>query len=89
MLVFEPNWLLSVLSQLSFLDTFGVVVVVPELMKFAKTIPGIIREDLVFSFADQALTAPVITSVFHHFSVIGLVANAFVLWTVSLIMTLG
>lgn len=89
MLVFNPVWLYSVSFQLSFLATIGVVVVAPELIKMAKCLPGVIRENLMVSLSAQVLTAPVIAANFHQFSLVGLLANTLVLWTVPFIMIFG
>lgn len=89
MLTYQPNWLLSVSFQLSFLATIGVVIVAPELIKKLKFIPDIIRQDLGVSIAAQAMVLPIIASNFHQISIVGIVVNSFILWTVPLIMAGG
>lgn len=89
MLIIEPNWLLSISFQLSFLATVGVVILAPELIKRATILPEIIKEDLMVSLSAQALTAPIIAANFHQFSISGLLVNGLILWTVSPIMISG
>lgn len=89
MLIFGPNWLLSVSFQLSFLATLGVIVLAPELLKKANFLPEVIKQDLVVSFCAQAITAPIIAANFHQFSLSGLLVNALVLWVVSPLMIYG
>lgn len=89
MLLFNPNWLFSISFQLSFLATFGVIVVAPELVKRLRALPGVIRQDLGVSLSAQILTMPIIAFNFHQISLVGILANMLVLWTVSLIMIFG
>ncbi len=89
MLIFNPNWLLSVSFQLSFLATLGVVVVAPAIIKRVSFLPGLIRQDLIVSACAQVLTWPVIASNFHQASTIGLLPNVLILWTIPLVMVSG
>lgn len=116
MLIYEPNWLLSVSFQLSFLATIGVIVVAPELMKLffgdsnnmmasaaskeaildfsstqkTKEVSGFLfKEDLVVSLAAQLLTWPIIAANFHQVSIVGILVNSLILWTISLVMISG
>lgn len=89
MLIYNPNWVLSVSFQLSFLATVGVVILSPELIANLKFVPNILRQDLAVSFAAQALTWPVIAANFHQFSVVGLLTNLLVLPCVPLVMITG
>lgn len=89
MLLFNPNWLLSISFQLSFLATIGVIIVAPEVINRLNFLPNLIKQDLGISFAAQALTWPIIAINFHQASLVGLFANAFVLWTVPFIMISG
>lgn len=88
MLIFDPNLLTSVSFQLSFLATIGVVVVSPEITK-RLNLPDVIKQDLAVSIAAQALTLPVIAFNFHQASLIGVLTNSLVLWTVPIIMISG
>lgn len=88
MLLVNPRWILELSFQLSFMATVGVVVVAPILLKTFKYIP-IISQDLAVSLGAQALVTPIIAQNFHQFSIVGLITNLLVLWTVSFIMILG
>lgn len=89
MLVYNPNWLLSLSFQLSFLATVGVVIVAPVLIERLKFIPTIIKEDFGVSMAAFLMTLPIIAINFHRISLIGVLVNVFVLWTVPIIMVSG
>lgn len=89
MLLFNPNWILNISFQLSFLATLGVVVVSPIVMKHLKKIPQILRQDLAVSISAQALTLPIIASNFGQISLVGVLVNALVLWTIPLVMVTG
>jgi len=89
MLIYNPSWLLSISFQLSFMATFAVIAVAPEVIKTLGFIPEILKEDLGVSLAAQLLTWPIIAVNFHQFSVVGVFVNALVLWTVSFVMISG
>lgn len=89
MLIVNPFWLGNLSFQLSFLATFGVIVVSPIILKLFKNLPEIIRQDLAISLAAQLMVTPIIAQNFNQFSVVGLFANLFVLWTIPIIMILG
>lgn len=89
MLVFNPNWMLSISFQLSFLATIGVVMVAPVFIERFKFLPNIIKEDFSVSLAAFLMTLPVIAVNFHRISLIGVLVNVFVLWTVPAVMISG
>ena len=89
MLLINPSWLTSISFQLSFLATAGVMVVAPEITKFDHFTPDFIKPDAWVSISAQALTLPVIAINFHRISLIGVVTNLFVLWTVAPVMLGG
>ncbi len=89
MLIYNPNWLLSISFQLSFMATLGALVVAKNLTPILKFLPETIREAAAVSLSAQLLTMPIIAANFHQISLIGLIANIFVLWTVSPIMISG
>lgn len=89
MLLFNPNWLLSISFQLSFLATVGVVVVAPVISAYLKFLPEIIKQDFGVSLAATLMTLPIIAANFHQVSLISLVVNTLVLWTVPIIMVSG
>jgi len=89
MLLYNPHWLFNISFQLSFLATFGVVVVAPILLESLQKVPQILRQDLAVTLAAQALVLPVIVYNFHQLSLVGVLANIFVLWTIPLVMVAG
>ena len=89
MLIFQPLWITSISFQLSFLATLAVVAVAPRVIERLKFVPEIIREDFGVSFSAQLLTFPIIALNFHNLSLIGLLVNTLVLWTITPIMILG
>lgn len=89
MLIYNPSWIQSISFQLSFLATIGVVIVAPEVIKSLKFLPNIIKQDFGMSLSAQAMVFPIIALNFHQASIVGLFANAFLLWTVPVIMISG
>lgn len=89
MLVYNPNWILSISFQLSFLATAGVVMVAPVFIERFKFLPNIIKEDFSVSLAAFLMTLPIIAINFHRISLLGVLVNIFVLWTVPIIMISG
>lgn len=88
MLLINPKWLTDISFELSFLATFGVIVLSPILLKWLGKVP-LFGQDLAVSLAAQLMVTPVIAQNFHQFSVVGVAANLFVLWTVPFIMIMG
>lgn len=89
MLLVNPNWLFNISFQLSFLATFGVVVVAPIFIKSLKVVPRVLREDLAVTLAAQLLVIPVIAYNFQQLSLIGIVVNSLILWIVPIVMVGG
>lgn len=88
MLLVNPSWIGNLSFQLSFLATFGVVVVSPVILKSMQKIP-IIGPDLAVTLAAQIMVTPVIAINFHQISLVSLITNALVLWTIPFMMVLG
>lgn len=88
MLLVNPEWITDLSFQLSFLATFGVVVVSPILVGYLDKIP-IIGQDLAVTLAAQLMVTPVIVQSFHQISFVSLAANALVLWTIPFMMIGG
>lgn len=88
MLLVNPEWITNLSFQLSFLATFGVIVVAPILLKFLGKLP-VIGQDLAVTLAAQAMVTPVLAQNFHQISLVSLITNVLVLWTISFIMILG
>lgn len=89
MLLVNPSWIYSISFQLSFLATAGVMVLAPEFMKSDRLLPQFIKQDFWASFSAQALTIPVIAINFYQVSLVGLLTNLLVLWTIPLVMISG
>lgn len=90
LLLINPDWIQSVSFQLSFLATFGVVVVAPVLMKsIFKSLPNIIKQDLSVTVGAQLMVLPIISIYFHQVSLIGIFSNLLVGWTIPFIMVIG
>jgi competence protein ComEC len=89
MVLINPTWASSISFQLSFLATLAVVVVAPVLMERVKFLPDIIREDLIVSLSASLLTYPVIAINFYQLSLVGILVNSLILWTVGLVMVTG
>ena len=89
MLLYNPNWLLSICFQLSFLATFGVIAVAPIIVKRLSKVPSILREDLGVTIAAQVMVLPVIVYNFGQLSLFGIVANLLILWSIPLVMVSG
>ncbi|MBI2017769.1 ComEC/Rec2 family competence protein [Candidatus Daviesbacteria bacterium] len=88
MLLVNPAWITSLSFQLSFLATFGVIVISPIFLRWFERVP-IIGQDLSVTLAAQIMVTPVIAQNFHQISFVSLAANVLILWTISFIMILG
>lgn len=88
MLLVNPKWILDLSFQLSFLATFGVVSLAPIILKYLKALP-IIGQDLAVTTGAQVMVLPIIAHNFHQFSLVGIVTNLLISWTVPIIMILG
>lgn len=89
MLLVNPTWIDSISFQLSFLATAGVMVLAPEITKWDRFTPDFIKQDAWVSISAQALTMPIIAINFHRVSIVGLLTNLLVLWTVAPVMIGG
>lgn len=89
MLIFNPNWLLSISFQLSFLATFGVIVVAPILLERLKAVPNILRQDLGVTLAAQVMVLPIIAYNFGQISLVGILVNSLILWVIPIVMAAG
>ncbi len=88
MLLVNPLWITNLSFQLSFLATFGVIVISPIFLRWFKRLP-IIGQDLSVTLAAQIMVTPLIAQNFHQISFVSLAANVLILWTISFIMILG
>lgn len=88
-LLLNPAWVYDLSFQLSFLATFGVVVVASILDRFLKALPNFIRGNLSVTIGAQLMVLPVIASNFHQLSLVSVFANLLVLWIIPYIMGVG
>lgn len=88
MLLLNPKWLFDLSFQLSFMATAGLVVVAPLLLKLLKHIP-IFGQDLAVTLGAQLMVIPIIAANFNQLSLVGVMTNILVGWTVPLMMILG
>src|SRR3989338_9378712 len=89
MLLINPNWTLDLSFQLSFLATLGIITVAPPLERVLKFLPTFLRQDLAVTTGAQLLVMPIIIQNFHQLSIVGVLANLLVGWTIPFIMILG
>lgn len=89
MLLVNPLWINDLSFQLSFLATFGVIVVSPILIKPLYFLPEIVKQDLAITTAAQFMVMPILIQNFHQLSLAGIPANLFVSWTIPFTMVLG
>lgn len=88
-LLINPRWILDLSFQLSFLASFGVIVVAPIFEKSLHFLPNIIKENLAVTLGAQLMVTPIIASNFHQLSLISLFTNVLVLWIIPYIMGMG
>lgn len=83
MIIIEPAYLSSVSFQLSFMASLGLIL-------FSGMFANLkVPEDLKSTFAAQLLVWPIISIYFGRVSVIGIVVNPLILWTVPISTILG
>ena len=89
LLLINPLWIVDLSFQLSFLATFGVVVIAPILASHLQRLPLFIRENLAVTVGAQISVFPVIAQNFHQLSLVSIPANLLTIWTIPYIMSLG
>ncbi len=90
LLLVNPAWVTSISFQLSFLATFGVIVVAPVILNSVlASWPNFAKQDLAVTIGAQLTVLPIIAYYFHQISIVGVVANLMVIWTIPIIMILG
>lgn len=88
MLWINPYWITNLSFQLSFLATFGVIVISPVLLKWLHKFP-IIGQDLAVTLAAQLMVTPILLANFHQFSLVSIATNALILWIIPFLMVAG
>lgn len=89
MLLINPVWISDLSFQLSFLATFGVVVLGPVIVKRFVNQPNFLKETIIITLAAQIMITPLIIQNFHQLSLVSIPANLMVLWVVPYIMAGG
>lgn len=89
--LWQPLILRDTGFQLSFLATWGIVVLAPKLseQKALARLPKLLRLALTVTLAAQIATLPILITAFHRLSFIGLVANLAVLLVLGSVFELG
>ena len=88
MLLINPNWIFDLSFQLSFMATFGLIVITPVLLKKFKFLP-LIGQDLAVTLGAQIMVIPIIAQNFHQISLVGVITNVLIGWTIPFIMIFG
>lgn len=89
LLLINPQWIQDLSFQLSFLSTAGVIIVAPLLLQRLNFLPSFIAVDLAVTVGAQLLVMPVIAQNFHQISLVSVVTNLLIGWTVPIMMILG
>lgn len=89
LLLLNPEWVYDLSFQLSFLATFGVVVIAPILASKLEMLPVFIKENLSLTVGAQLAVFPIIAQNFHQLSLVSIPANLLTLWTIPYIMSWG
>lgn len=84
MLLYNPGYIFDVGFQLSILATLGILTINPLVSRVS-----FITEDIATTFSAQLATMPILVSVFGQYSLLSILTNALVLWTIPLLMIVG
>lgn len=85
MVFFDPTLVFDIGFQLSFVATMGLIYLRPL---FGKT-KFVLSDDIATTIAAQLATLPILLANFGSYSVISILVNALVLWTVPILTVLG
>lgn len=77
--------------QLSFLAAWGMIVLTPRILetKLFENIPILLRFAVAGTIAAQVATLPLLIAVFHRLSLIGFLANVFILFVLGSVLEVG
>jgi len=77
--------------QLSFAAAWGIVVLTPRILKgkWLARLPKLIRYAVAGTMAAQVATLPLLISAFHRLSLIGFLANVFILFILGSVLEVG
>jgi competence protein ComEC len=85
MLFVSPKFIFDIGFQLSFLSTLGILFI-PQIFTGYKNFA---TEDLLTTLSAQIATLPILLSGFGSYSVLSILVNVLVLWTIPFLMILG
>jgi competence protein ComEC len=85
MLFISPEYLLSISFQLSYTATLGIL----YLPKLFTRYVNLFTQDLITTLSAQIATLPILLLNFGSFSVVSILVNVLVLWTIPILMILG
>ena len=91
MILWQPLFLFSLSFQLSFCATLSLILFSDGISKIPLTskIPAFFREDFIATVAAQILVWPLISIYFGRVSIISILVNTLVLWTVPVATVFG
>lgn len=90
MLFVQPEEIIDVSFQLSFLSTFGILTVKPLLDTLIRAkFLNIVKDDITTTISAQIATFPLMLSAFGAYSLLSFPVNILVLWTIPIIMIFG
>ncbi|HEY8909886.1 MAG TPA: DNA internalization-related competence protein ComEC/Rec2 [Desulfosporosinus sp.] len=77
--------------QLSFAAAWGIVVLTPRLLKLTllECLPSLLRFAVAGTIAAQVATLPLLIAAFHRLSLIGFLANVFILFILGSVLEVG
>ncbi|AFM42910.1 ComEC/Rec2-related protein [Desulfosporosinus acidiphilus SJ4] len=89
--ILNPLILRDIGFQLSFCAAWGMLVLVPRLLKTTgiQRVPAPFRSALASTVAAQAATLPLLITAFHRLSLIGLLANVLILFILGSVLEIG
>ncbi len=88
MLLWSPETIFDIGFQLSFLATAGIITAT-QLFSQGKGFLQALKSDILTTASAQLATMPLLLSTFGSYSLLSLVVNILVVWTVPLLMILG
>jgi len=89
MLFYNPLFILNLSFQLSFAATFGIVVLVPRILRLFKNFPPVLAQALAVSTGAYLMTAPIIAYSIGRISLVSIFANLGIYFLVFPLMLLG
>lgn len=89
--IYNPLIIQDVGFQLSFAATWGIVVLTPRILKLNlfKKVPMLLRFAIAGTLAAQVATLPILIVAFYRLSLIGFVANVFILFVLGAVLQVG